>query len=128
MPFKYREPVDRLIRWSLPEEMPREGQHEGCWTWIGMRNNVGRPMITVRIRGKVKKITVARYIVQFVHGEKWGRNLSRRRVGAHECDNLDCANPDHVKRTTQKKNVRDCVDRDRHVSGWREYNRERARI
>lgn len=108
MPFKYADPVERLIAHSV---MVGE-----CWIWTGAVNNVGRPVISVRINGKVKKITCARYIAQFIHGMKWGRNQSRRKVGAHSCDNGACVNVAHVNGSTQKQNIRECVARGRHYS------------
>lgn len=113
MPFKYPSPAERLARHSVLAPGPIAGSF--CWIWLGSRNNVGRPRIAVRIRGRSKWVTVARFIVQFVHGETWGRNLSRRKSGAHSCNNPECANPDHVQRQSISKNVADS-------------NRERARL
>lgn len=86
-----------------------------CWDWIGPYNNAGRPVIAVRIKGKPTKITISRFIVQFVHKLRW----TKRTVGEHTCHRGDwCANPDHVFRSTQKRNVRSCVAAGRHVSGF----------
>lgn len=106
-PF-YSSPAERLAAHSVVDETT------GCWIWTGSINNVGRPRIAVRLNGRSRWVTVARFIVQFVHGVRWGRNLSRRKVGAHSCDNGLCANPDHVAPSTQKRNVRECVERGRH--------------
>lgn len=110
MPFKYRDAAERLAANSVVDD-------SGCWIWTGALNNVGRPVITVRSGERVMKITVARFIVQFVHGRRWGRNEQRRKVGAHQCDQKLCANPDHVVGGTQKRNVRECVARGRHSPG-----------
>lgn len=110
-PRQYADPIERLVQNSVQLD-------NGCWHWMGSYNNVGRPRIAVRIKGKSKWVTVARYIVQFVHGKPWGRNQARRKVGAHTCDNPSCVNPEHVEGTTQKQNVRQCVARGRHVSGF----------
>lgn len=107
----YADPVERLLANSVPEG--------DCWRWKGSYNNVNRPRIAVRIKGKSQWVTVARYIAQFVHGKRWGRNESRRKVGAHTCDNGWCCNPEHVEGSTQKQNIRQCVERGRHVSGFK---------
>ena len=107
----YTDPVERLVHQSTALD-------NGCWHWMKSYNNMGRPRIAVRIKGKSQWITVARYIVQFVHGQRWGRNQARRKVGAHSCDNGNCCNPAHVRGSTQKQNVRECVARGRHVSGF----------
>lgn len=105
----YDDPVQRLVMNSV-------ALHSGCWVWMGSYNNVGRPRIAVRINGKAQWITVARYVAQFVHGQRWGKNKSRRKVGAHSCDNGQCCNPEHIKPSTQLRNVRECVERGRHGS------------
>ncbi len=107
----YADPVQRLLANSVPE-----GE---CWRWTGSYNNVNRPRIAVRLAGKAKWITVARFIAQFVHGMRWGKNAARRKVGAHSCNNGWCVNPEHVEGSTQKRNVRQCVAEGRHVSGFK---------
>ena len=90
-----------------------------CWLWTGAVNNVGRPTIGIRENGRPRKILVSRYVAQFIDGEKLKRERSRKRnVRAHSCDNALCVNPGHLKRSTQKQNVRECVARGRHISGY----------
>lgn len=117
MPFAYASPLARVAANSRVEDC-------GCWRWLCTFNNVGRPRISVRIKGRVAVITVARFIVQFIHGERWKRG----RVGAHSCDNGWCVNPAHVAGSTQGRNVRDCVQRGRHVSGFKFYNEQRRQL
>lgn len=120
MPFKYPSPVDRLLAHSVLDP------ETGCWIWTGSRFPTNqRPRIAVRIKGKSQWVTVARFIVQFVHGCRWGLNESRRKLGAHNCDNSQCVHSNHVKRGTPLSNNRDTVKRGRHVSGFVEYNRSR---
>lgn len=121
MPFKYPSPVDRLLAHTVSDI------ESGCWIWTGSVNNVGRPRIAVRFNGKSRWVTVARFIVQFVHGKRWGRNDARRKVGAHRCHNPLCANPDHVQGGSQKKNIQACVASGRHKSGWIPHNLNRKK-
>ena len=127
MGFRYGSAVERLCAHSV---LLTDGPHKGCWHWTGSRNNVGRPRITVRLPGKARaqRITVARFIVQFVHGGAWGRNQSRRRLGAHSCHNADCANPDHVERGTPVSNNRATVKagRHRHNNNIQKFNEARS--
>lgn len=127
MAFKYAGPVERLCAHSV---LLREGPSAGCWYWTGSRGNTGRPRIAVRIPGKSRAqwVTVARFIVQFVHGGAWGRNQARRRLGAHHCHNSQCANPDHVERGTPLSNNRQTVKagRHRHNNNIQKYNEARA--
>lgn len=63
-------------------------------------------------------MTVSRYIVEYVHGKRWIKARPKINVGAHLCFNSNCCNPAHVKRKTQKANIRDNVKNGRHVSGF----------
>lgn len=98
---RYRSPVERLLVNSVPAE------YGDCWIWTGSRNNVGRPIITVRLfpESKPRRITVARFIAQFIKGYRWGKNEARRKNGAHTCHNSQCANPDHVIGSPRSKNL-----------------------
>lgn len=91
-----------------------------CWEWLGKtiasRNGGGRsyPVMTRRIKGKPRNVRVHRVILTEVKGEK----LRDSHVGAHLCNNPFCVNPEHLRRDTQRGNMRQCVEEGRHVSGF----------
>lgn len=103
----YLDPVERIVAHSVL--LPND-----CWHWLGSVNNVGRPRIALRVKGKARWVYVTQYILRHVHGE----TLRRTHRGLHNCDNAMCVNPDHIRRGTQGQNVRDCVARGRHISGF----------
>ena len=131
MPFRYPSPHERIIANSVIDE---SGYYNGsfCWRWTAgykkSRRGFNYPSLSIRVRGKVRKITVHRFIITKIHG----RRLSKRQVGMHLCNNEWCCNFDHVAGGTQRKNIRQCVKEGRHVpgDGFKAFNarrREQAR-
>ena len=109
MPYRYPDPVTRLRANSTVTE-------RGCWLWRGSVNNTGRPRLTVRdYRGHVVRMLATVYIVTRIHKQR----MRKHHRGLHACDNARCVNPEHVSRGTQRQNVRQCVARGRHVSGFK---------
>jgi hypothetical protein len=73
--------------------------HDECWPWLGYRipkSGYG----TVTFRGKTTTAHRAAYIL--ATEEDIGDDLIM-----HECDNPPCANPSHLRRGSQKDNIRD---------------------
>lgn len=79
---------------------------EGCWDWSGFKiKGYGR----VRNNGKETYAHRAAYVL-FVGPIKEGLMV------LHKCDNPSCSNPDHLYLGTYVDNMKDCVDRKRHIS------------
>lgn len=110
MPFKYPSPLARIKANSRTDE-------NGCWIWLGCLNSKGRPLICVRMNGQPRNMLVTTFILERIH--KLRRN-KKFHVGAHSCDNQVCVNPEHITRATQRKNMRDCLERGRHNSQMRQ--------
>ena len=95
--MKYLTPADRLAAHSV--YMPATQ----CWLWIGSVQANGRPRITVRVNGAVKRMLCTQYVIRYVREQR----ATRRTVGMHSCDNPACVAPDHITRGTQLQNMRD---------------------
>lgn len=110
MPFKYADPIDRVLANSIAD-----GE---CWRWIGRykiaNDGVLRPTVTVRREGAVKTMLAYAFAKWAVTGIK----PRKGQVHAHSCNNPWCVNPDHIRRTTQRSNVRQTVRDGRHRGPW----------
>jgi len=82
---------------------------DDCWEWQAYsdRNGYGR----FKLDGKARR--AHRVAIRLD-----GRNPTGT-VVRHTCDNPGCVNPHHLKRGTQRENVRDMVQRDRQPRGAR---------
>ena len=108
MPFKYREPIDRVISNTQISEV---NAHNGapCWEWIGKRKRNRSGMyygvISERSRktGKVMAVLAHRWVLYRV----LGRRLTPLMVCRHLCNNSICCNPAHLAGGTQKTNMKD---------------------
>jgi hypothetical protein len=82
------------------------GDSSVCWPWtgaLGKKNE--RPYVRVG-----KRVRLAYQVVwELVNGEDVGVRLIR-----HTCDNPICCNPKHLKIGTQRENMKDMKERDRH--------------
>lgn len=77
-----------------------------CWPWIGATGGKhGRPY--VRYQGKVR--TAYSVVYELTSGDIVGTRLIR-----HKCDNPICCNPKHLEIGTQKQNMQDMKERERH--------------
>lgn len=122
MPFKYREPIDRIMANSVvsdTEGMMVRGEWSPCWIWVGKTRlgNRGKRYGAISTRfkngprkGKVRIEAVHRYVLREIKGRK----LTPRSVGMHLCNVSLCCHPDHLGGGTQKANVRQCVNEGRH--------------
>lgn len=87
----------------------------GCWEWQGRYGDNGYPRIDKRVDGSTKHFQVHRLVVAVLLGFNLRRNLNV----LHSCDNNRCVCPDHLSRGSQKRNVRECVERGRHRTPFR---------
>jgi hypothetical protein len=80
-----------------------------CWLWTGDTKSHGYG----RMVGRNRKL-------QHVHRVSWELHFGPIPVGLfvlHKCDVKACVRPDHLFLGTQEDNIRDCVNKGRHVSG-----------
>jgi len=83
-----------------------QGDSTVCWPWIGATGGKhGRPY--VRYQGKVR--TAYSVVYELTTGDIVGTRLIR-----HKCDNPICCNPKHLEIGTQRQNMQDMKDRERH--------------
>lgn len=83
---------------------------DGCWSWIGYNNGRGY--------GKFRIGKLLIYAHRFSY-EKFNGPIPKGKFVLHKCDNPTCVNPSHLEVGTQKKNMRDCVNRRRAYMGER---------
>ena len=78
----------------------------GCWIWNGSRDKHGY--------GQMRFGRSLRYATH-VSLELSNRRLPKGMFACHHCDNPRCVNPSHLFHGTQADNMRDCVEKGRHV-------------
>lgn len=83
----------------------------GCWVCTSHRA-AGDGRIRLKRNGRMTPLYRIAYEGRF-------GGIPDGLVIRHECDNPACFNPDHLTVGTQADNVRDSIDRGRHVSGER---------
>lgn len=106
--------IDQRLRDRFLSKVDRKGIDD-CWTWNAAKTTTGRrtPQRGVfRIGPKLFLAHRAAYVL-FV-GE-----IPGGAVVCHKCDNPICVNPSHLFVGTQSDNIRDCVEKKRHVSWGR---------
>jgi len=84
------------------------GAPSGCWLWSGAQCRLGYGKVLAR--GKLRRAHREAFSAQNGAGSIEGL------VVRHTCDTPLCVNPAHLLRGTQADNVRDKVERGRHVS------------
>lgn len=84
--------------WSKPCGYVLDGN--GCWTWVGSRNQYGYGQFA--FAGRHGKLVLAhRHYFRMAKGPiPDGMNLD------HLCRNRDCVNPDHLEVVTVRENLR----------------------
>lgn len=82
-----------------------------CWKWDGTKDNRGYGILSGRLgrRSKQRKEKAHRVSYELHHGE-----IPLGMVVRHKCDNPECTNPNHLETGTQKDNMRDMTERNRH--------------
>lgn len=84
---------------------------DGCWEW-----EVLRPNGYGSVWAFGRKWLAHRLSFRLTHGRE-AEGLVR-----HACDNKACYRPDHLLEGTQKQNLQDMIERDRHNRGVRHWN------
>lgn len=123
MPFKYSSVRARLLANSREYPKP-EGEHyaalkKPCRIWQGALNSSGYGVFTVRSRYKNEKgRKVKRRLAHRVSlADHLGLKCWQLNVVSHLCDNRPCIEPEHLFSTTQRKNVAQMIERERHRNG-----------
>lgn len=94
--------ADQAIRWIGWTVTP-----QGCWEWNGQRDRQGYGQIW--FDGRTRKVPRLAYTT-------WVGGVPTELMVRHRCDNPPCLNPDHFELGTGLDNMRDKMDRGRHVS------------
>ena len=81
---------------------------EGCWPWIGYRNEKGYGVMCFR----GKNIRAHRFAYLLTKGP-----IPAKYLICHTCDNRPCVRPDHLYVGTFLQNARDAVRRGRTAKG-----------
>lgn len=79
---------------------------DGCWPWLGGKNNWGYGSVV--FRGRISNASRVAAILS--HGA-----VSSGLVVCHACDNPICCRPSHLFVATQAENLRDCRTKGRAV-------------
>lgn len=92
----------------LPEAFnARFVRTEGCWEWQGTIDGYGYGVLDHAGR---------RYRAHVLALEFDGRPVPTGMHGCHHCDNPGCVRPDHLYVGTPADNIRDQLDRGRHMT------------
>ena len=95
--------------WANKVFWPNVTKTDDCWIWTGTK--LGRGYGSVRPR-KGAHLTGAHRFSWAIHNGKWP---DKGLVVMHSCDNPECVNPAHLSVGTQAENIKDCVNKGRHV-------------
>lgn len=98
--MRWKERIPYLISCISPDA-------KGCRQWPYVSDKDGYPIQT--IDNKTTRLT--RYILSL----KLGRDLAVGMMALHTCDNPSCVEQEHLYEGTAADNMRDCVERGRHV-------------
>lgn len=94
--------VSRPLAERFWEKVDRRGKHD-CWVWSGARDRGGYGLIWAGSSQLAHRVSWVLH-----HGP-----IPRGKKILHRCDNPPCVNPDHLECGTQKKNMRDAMERGR---------------
>ena len=98
--------------WSKRERFENLYQHNydnGCWEWIGGKNNIGYGMF----RDGDKMRTAHRVSYELFNNTK----IPKYMCVCHTCDNPLCINPNHLWLGTRQDNYKDMVNKGRN-NNW----------
>ena len=82
---------------------------DGCWEWVGGKNDKGYGRFTIPGR----KLVYTHRLMYHIFIDDIPKGLQV----LHSCDNPKCCNPDHLWAGTQKDNIRDAVKKGRMKTG-----------
>lgn len=85
---------------------------DGCWVWIGTRNDRGYGIITQGGKG-TPDLRAHRLSWEIANG----RSIPAGMNVLHRCDNPPCVRPDHLFVGDQRANVDDMIAKGRHSRG-----------
>jgi HNH endonuclease len=88
---------------SSPEPMT------GCWLWMGGEHSARAPYGSTKFQGKFYKTHRLSYELAF-------GPIPEGACVLHHCDTHACVNPQHLYLGDPKQNMRDQIDRKRHVN------------
>lgn len=77
---------------------------DDCWPWLAGRRKMETPYGGFKVEGRS---LLAHRVAHFLHTGEWPP------VVAHACDNPPCCNPDHLRSSTQVKNMAEAAARER---------------
>lgn len=93
-------------------QFKKAGEHD-CWEWNGAsKNQFGHGAFKLGPR-KSKVVYAHRFAWEREHRSEIPAGM----VVRHKCDNPKCVNPSHLTLGTQADNIRDKVERGRHLYG-----------
>jgi len=91
-------PIDQFLFWK------KVNKTESCWLWTASKNTKGYGQFKVDSRLEMAhKISFA----------LTGKQLLKRDLVCHTCDNPSCVNPDHLYAGNHSMNTYDCWQRGR---------------
>lgn len=80
-------------------------KENGCIEWKGYTSITGgHGVLSIRIDGKAYMYKAHRLSYQFFKGE-----IPKNKLVLHNCNNVKCINPEHLRIGTQKENVLDRI-------------------
>lgn len=84
-----------------------------CWPWIAKSKlDYGYGVLNIWVEeNKRRNVPASRISCFLAHGEPPHPSAK----SLHSCDNPPCCNPNHLRWGTQKENVADAIERERHV-------------
>lgn len=83
-------------------------QKNGCWVWRLAKKEKGYGVFTENRNQKL--VYVHRFSYELFKGP-----IPHGMFVCHKCDNPPCCNPDHLFTGTNSDNMRDCVQKGRHI-------------
>ena len=87
--------------------------HTGCWLWLGAKISSGYG---------VARYNGANAYTHRVSYETSNGDIPDGLFVLHKCDNPSCMNPEHLFLGTQRENMQDMKEKDRHLYGQRNGN------
>jgi len=103
--FKSWPQFEKIFKSYIPKECFLSENKDKCWKWQGPKQSRGYG----EIGWGNKKYLAHRISYMIFKGE-----VSRDQVVRHTCDNPSCVNPNHLLIGTQRDNMIDMVNRNRH--------------